>query len=171
MKRVFVLRHAKSDWADPGLSDHDRPLAPRGGRGADLLAAHVRDAGIAPDVVLCSTALRARQTFERVAKGLPAGTTVYHEPRLYGPGPDELIRRLQELPDDVASAMLVGHNPGLEELVLELAADGSPGLLERVETKFPTAALATLDAAVDKWSDINAGTATLTALVTPSDLG
>jgi phosphohistidine phosphatase len=170
MRRVFVLRHAKSDWGDPGLSDHDRRLAPRGHRGAELLAAHFTRAHVTPDLVLCSTARRARETLELVQPALPSSTPVYFERRLYGASVEELLARLHEVPDDDTSVMLVGHNPGLQDFVLDLASAGDKRLLERAEAKFPTAALATLDAAVDRWSDVQPGTATLVALVTPRDL-
>ena len=96
---------------------------------------------------------------------------VYFERRLYGAGVDELIERINEVPDDVDSVMLVGHNPGLEELVIALTAHGNRALRERVETKFPTAAFATLDLDVERWADVQPGTGTLVAFVTPKDLG
>jgi phosphohistidine phosphatase len=170
VRRLFVLRHAKSDWGEAGLADHDRRLAPRGHRGATLLAAHFTQAHVAPDVVLCSTARRARETFELVQPALPSSTPVYFERGLYGAGPDEMLERLREVPDEDGSVMLVGHNPGLEMLVLALARSGDPALVDRVETKFPTAALATIDLAVDHWTDVHAGTGTLVAFVTPRDL-
>ena len=170
MKRVFVLRHAKSDWGDAGLADHDRPLAPRGHRSGELLTRHFHAAHVAPDLVLCSTAVRARETLALVQPALPASTTVSFERRLYGAGPADLIERMQELTDDVGVVMLVGHNPGLEELVLELTGAGDAALVERVETKFPTAAFATIDLAVDAWTAVAPGTGTLVAYVTPHDL-
>jgi phosphohistidine phosphatase len=170
VKRLFVLRHAKSDWGQPGLADHDRPLAPRGHRSAALLATHLARAHVSPDVVLCSTARRARETLELVRASLPESTPVYFERRIYGAGVEELIERLQELPDDDGSAMLVGHNPGLEDLVIELVARGEPTLVERVEAKFPTAAFATIDIDADRWTAVHPGTGTLVAFVTPHDL-
>jgi len=170
VKRVLVLRHAKSDWGEPGLADHDRPLAPRGHRGAELLAAHLRAERTAPDLVLCSTALRARETLELVRPALPQGTEVFFERRLYGAGVPELVDRLQELTPDVGAVLVVGHNPGCQDLVLDLAGAGDPALLARVEAKFPTAALATLDLAVDGWTDVASGTGTLVGLVTPREL-
>ena len=95
---------------------------------------------------------------------------MYFERGLYGAGPDEMLERLREVPDEDGSVMLVGHNPGLEMLVLELCSAGDPALVERVETKFPTAAFATIDLAVDHWTDVHPKTGTLTAFVTPHDL-
>jgi phosphohistidine phosphatase len=170
VKRLFVLRHAKSDWGHAGVPDHDRPLAARGERATGLLAAHLRRAGVEPDVVLCSTATRARETLERVRTGLPEATPIWYERRLYGADADELTDRLDELPDGEASVMLVGHNPGLQDLVLALAPAADPALVARVEAKFPTAAFATLDLAVDRWTAVQPGTGTLVAYVTPRDL-
>jgi len=165
-----VLRHAKSDWGQPGLADHDRPLAPRGRRAAGLLAAHLAKEEVAPDVVLCSTARRARETFELVQDALPASTTVFFERRLYGAASDELRARLHEVPDGDPSVMVVGHNPGLQDLVLELAPAADPELVSRVEAKFPTAAFAAVDLDVDRWTGVHPGTGRLVAYVTPHDL-
>jgi phosphohistidine phosphatase len=171
VKRLFVLRHAKSDWGQAGLADHDRHLAPRGERAAAAVAGHLRRARVEPDVVLCSTATRARETFERVHGARPDATPVWFERRLYGAGADELIERLNELPDSDGSVMLVGHNPGLQDLVLALAPAADAALVARAEAKFPTAALATVDLAVDRWTGAQPGTGTLVAYVTPRDLG
>ena len=170
MKRLFVLRHAKSDWGQPGLADHERPLASRGTHAAGLLAGHFRQSRIEPDVVLCSTATRARETFEAVQAALPQQTPVWFERRLYGAGADELVDRLDEVPDSDGSVMLVGHNPGLQDLVLELAPSREAALVARVEAKFPTAAFATIDLAVDRWAEVRPGTGTLVAFVIPRDL-
>jgi len=171
VKTLLVLRHAKSDWGDAGADDHDRRLAPRGHRGAELLAAHFARTHVAPDVVLCSTARRARETLELAQPGLPSSTRVYFERRLYGAGVDELLERIDEVPDDVGSVLLVGHNPGLKDLVIALTAHGNRALRERVETKFPTAAFATIDLDVERWADVQPGTGTLVAFVTHKDLG
>ena len=171
MKRLFVLRHAKSDWGQPGLPDHERPLAPRGTHAAGLLAEHFRHSRIEPDVVLCSTATRARETFEAVRAALGEPTPVWFERRLYGAGADELVDRLDEVPDSDGSVMLVGHNPGLQDLVLDLAPSREPALVARVEAKFPTAAFATIHLAVDRWAEVRPGTGTLVDLVIPRDLG
>lgn len=163
-RQLFVLRHAKSSWDEPGLGDHDRPLAPRGRRATVALAAHVRDAGIAPTLVLCSTARRATETVD----GVRPGGELSVEPALYGASAGELITRLQQVPDDVGSAMVVAHNPGLQMLVLGLAAAGDQ--LDAVREKFPTGALATLTF-TGSWSELQAGSAELTAYVRPKDLG
>jgi phosphohistidine phosphatase len=159
-KHLYVLRHAKSSWDDPALSDHDRPLASRGRKAAKLLAEHLKNGTIEPELVLCSTARRAQETLERVD---PMGEHVI-EPELYGAGAGDLIERLKRVPSEVRSVMLIGHNPALQKLVLAL---GGPN--EAVQDKFPTAALATL-AFDGPWEELQPGCATLTALVRPKDL-
>jgi phosphohistidine phosphatase len=167
-KRLFVLRHAKSSWDDPGLADHERPLAARGRRAVEAIAAHVSEAGIAPDLVLCSSARRTRETLEAIAVG---GEHVI-EPDLYGASCEDVLERLHRVPEEVGSVMLVGHNPALQALVLRLAddqaeADGSG--LDEVRRKFPTGALATLtfDGA---WTDLSPRSARLAAYVRPKSL-
>jgi phosphohistidine phosphatase len=163
MPRLYLLRHAKSSWDEPSLADHDRPLAPRGQRAADMMGEHLQAEGVAPSLVLCSSAVRARETLAGI--GLEEGAVV--ERGLYGASEGALLDRLRKLPDDVSSAMLIGHNPGMQELTLMLAGEGSQ--LGRVHKKFPTAALATLDFDGD-WSSLRPHAARLTAFVRPKDL-
>jgi phosphohistidine phosphatase len=162
-KQLFVLRHAKSSWDDPGLPDRDRPLAPRGRRAVKLLAAHVREAGIEPALVLCSPARRTRETLE----GVSPGGDRQIETELYGATAADLIDRLRRIPASTRSVMLIGHNPSLQLLVLRLAAHGDG--LDAVRNKFPTAALATLTFD-GPWSELGPGAAELAAYVRPKDL-
>jgi phosphohistidine phosphatase len=166
-KRLYLLRHAKSSWKQPELADHERPLTGRGRRAANAIARHLREHDVTPELVLCSTARRARETLERLEPAL--GTlAVRHEPELYRASADVLLERLHSVPDDVASVMLIGHNPAIEQLALDLAAP-SPGRRE-LEAKFPTAALATLVFPGPSWRDIERGGAELVSLVRPRDL-
>lgn len=168
VKILYLLRHAKSSWDDPGLDDIDRPLARRGEGAARALARHLKREGVAPALVLCSPARRTRDTLDLVRPGLPEGTEVRIEDRLYGAGSTEMLRMIRRLPDDLPSVMLVGHNPVLQDLALALAASGAR--LKRLAAKFPTGALAELSFAVDRWSELAAGRAKLTAYVIPRDL-
>jgi phosphohistidine phosphatase len=163
VKRLFLLRHAKSSWDDADLADRDRPLAPRGRRAVKVMAGHIRDEKISPSLVLCSPARRTRETLEGVAPG----GEVQIEDELYGASEADLLERLQRVPDEIDSVMLIGHNPAIQELALDLAAGG-----ERrgdVENKFPTAALATLTVP-DDWQELRPGSAELVAFVTPKEL-
>lgn len=167
MKHLFLLRHAKSSWDDPGLADHDRPLAPRGNRAAKVIAEHLREERIAPELVLCSSSRRTRETLDRIAPALGDEVRVEVERELYAASADRLLERLRAVDDDVESVMLIGHNPGLEQLALSLAGDGEK--LADVRRKYPTAALATLEFD-GRWSELEPGTARLMEFVKPKQL-
>jgi len=164
---LYLLRHAKSSWDDPALADHERPLASRGRRDGKRVAEHLRRQEIEPELVLCSSAARTRETLELVGPAL-GGATVAVEDELYGASSDRLLERIRLVDDEVGSVLVTGHNPGLEDLALELASGGDE--LARLEEKFPTAALATL-ALDEPWSRLAAGSATLAAYVVPKQLG
>jgi phosphohistidine phosphatase len=167
MKRLYLLRHAKSSWDDPTLADHDRPLAPRGRRAAKLIANHLRRAGIRPELVLCSPSRRTRETLERVAPSLGKSAEARIEPRIYAASPATLLEALHEVPDEVESVVLIGHNPGIQELALSLARPGPES--GRVESKFPTAALATLELA-GTWRELAPGGTELVSFLRPKEL-
>jgi phosphohistidine phosphatase len=169
VKRLWLLRHAKSSWDDPGLPDRLRPLAPRGLRTVAAVARHLRAAAVAPDLVLCSPARRAVQTWEGVAPGVPPDTAVEIDEAIYHADSDELLARLRDVRSGIGSVLLVGHNPGLQELALDLAGSGDTGLRERLLTKFPTGALATLEVPGD-WQDLTWGAASLLGFVVPQQL-
>ncbi len=146
---LYVLRHAKSSWEEPGQEDHERSLAPRGRKAAAVISRHLEQAGIRPALVLCSTARRARETYEAVR---PSGELLV-ERELYAASAPELLERLRAVPEATPSVMLIGHNPGLQDLVVWLAASdpvetaealAEPPALSQVREKFPTCALATL---------------------------
>jgi phosphohistidine phosphatase len=165
-KRLFILRHAKSSWDDPGLDDHERPLAPRGLRACKVMAEHLRANAIEPELVLCSSARRTRETLEGVA---PGGEHVI-ESELYAATTTDLVDRLRRLPDDVGSVMLIGHNPAVQMLALRLARrDDRAAERTALEGKFPTGALATLTFECG-WSELGPGTARLAAFLTPKEL-
>jgi phosphohistidine phosphatase len=167
-KRVHLLRHAKSSWADPGQADRERPLTPRGRRAARRLAVHLRESGADPDLVLCSPAARTMQTLELVRPGLAGRPEVLVEDGLYGASARELLARLRRLPDEVRAVLVVGHNPGLQELAVLLSREGE--LRARARDRFPTAALATLALRGDRWEALDEAGADLIAYVTPRAL-
>jgi phosphohistidine phosphatase len=168
MKRtLYLLRHAKSSWDDPDLADVERPLAPRGRRAAATMARHVRMQGFAPELVLCSPSVRTRDTLERVAAGFARAPRVEIVDDLYQASAAELLARLRVLPDELGSAMLVGHHPALPELALALA--GSGPMRDQIAEKFPTGALATL-AVSGPWHELTPGNARLVAFVKPREL-
>jgi len=166
--RLLVLRHAKSSWTNAYLADYDRPLAPRGLRAAAAMAAHLATVD-PPALVLCSPARRTQDTLDFVRPHLPDSTDIRLEDDLYGAPAPFLLARLRQVADDVAGVLLVGHNPGLEDLVRALGGHGDPRLISRVRTKFPTGALATLTFD-GSWPTLGPGTARLEAFVVPADL-
>jgi len=166
-RRLHLLRHAKSAWDDPTLADRDRPLTPRGRRAGAALARHLETADVRPGLVLCSPAARARQTLELVLPALGSPDVEFEE-SLYHASAERIRRLVAALPGDQAEVLLVGHNPGLQDVVLALAL---PGRLRRqVESKLPTGALATLESDVPGWEAFTAGPATLTSVVLPRAL-
>ena len=170
VRHLYLLRHVKSSWDEPLGDDHDRPLAPRGRRAAHLVGDHLRDAGIAPAIVLCSSARRTQQTLELIAPALDPTAVVHVERRLYGASAGELLGRVQDVSDATRSVMVIGHNPGLEDLATALAGAGVGDGLDRMAMKFPTAALAALTVPTS-WRDLAPGGATLATYVVPRDLG
>lgn len=167
MKTLYLLRHAKSSWGDPTVDDFNRPLNDRGRKAAKLVARLMRHRGIRPQRVLCSAARRTRETCEALAAAL-ADADVTFEKRLYEAGSDRLMARLRQLPDEVSSVMVIGHNPGLEGLARLLAGDGDIEAHAALRRKFPTAAMAVLDC--PGWSDLGPMRCTLRDFIRPVDL-
>jgi phosphohistidine phosphatase len=167
VKRLLLLRHAKSSWDDPDLDDRDRPLAKRGRRASQTIAEHLSRESMTADLVLCSSAQRARETLERIAPALGDGVDVQIEPELYSASEDRLLERVRAVAEDVESVLLIGHNPGLEQLALELAGSGDE--LMSLRGKYPTAALATLEFD-GPWRALEPGRATLTSFIWPKQL-
>ncbi|MET4647433.1 MULTISPECIES: histidine phosphatase family protein [Streptomyces] len=164
-RRLVVLRHAKSAWPD-GVADHERPLAPRGRRDAPAAGRRLREAGCVPDLVVCSTAGRTRQTWDLVSNELDAITPVTYDARLYRASAGELLGVVRDIPARVRTLMLVGHNPGVQDLVLMLAGEADGCALEQTRAKFPTSAIAVL-CLPGPWSDLEPGAARLTEMVVP----
>ncbi len=134
MKRLYLLRHAKSDWADPDRVDADRPLSPRGRRAAPALGRYMRRERLIPAFALSS------------------------------------LKTIQGVSDKSESVVIVGHNPGLQALALELVGGGEMAARTRLATKFPTGGLAVFDFPVEHWADIGAGMGKLDRFVVPRDL-
>jgi phosphohistidine phosphatase len=169
VKALYLLRHAKSSWDDPQLPDHDRPLTPRGRRAAHKVADHLRRTGIAPALVLCSTARRAAETLDAILPSLGRAPDVRFEEGLYGASTEELVHRVHEIPATVPSALVIGHNPGMQLAALMLARQGDQESIARLRDKMRTGALATLE--LDgEWSSAAAGGARLVSFVAPRDL-
>lgn len=167
MKLVHLLRHAKSSRDDPALPDHDRPLTGRGRNAADRVGRRMRERGLAPDLVLCSTARRAADTLAIARSAADAGWPVERDRGLYLVGAPALLDRLRRVPDAVGSVLLVGHNPDLHDLARALAASGDREALADLERKFPTAALASIELDVASWREVAPGSGRLVGYDAP----
>ena len=171
MKKLGLFRHAKSDWHDARARDFDRPLNERGRKGAAVMGRHIAEHGVRWQRVLASPAVRAAETIELAAQAAGQNVPVEWDRRLYLASSDNLADVLRELPDTATSALMIGHNPGLEDLIFDLVPDdGSSPLRALVEEKFPTATYAVLDLAINHWADLTEGCAKLVHLVRPRDL-
>lgn len=145
MKTLLVLRHAKSSWSKPGMADHDRPLNDRGKRDAPRMGRLLQSAGLVPDMIVCSTAKRAIRTAEKVAKHCAFPSHIDATSDFYLARADRYIEYVSLLGGDADRVMVVGHNPGVEDLVCALT-----GSFETM----PTAALAQIDFDLDRWEDL-----------------
>jgi phosphohistidine phosphatase len=164
-KRLVLVRHAKSSWAHPELADHDRPLNARGRSAAAVVGDHLRQANVRPDLVVCSSATRARQTLELLR--FAPDTPVLIEDGLYGATAGELLARIHAVPKAVESLALIAHNPGIEDLARMLAS--TERALAAAE-KFPTAAVAEFRIPIERWQDLTPGRARLESWVVPRDV-
>jgi phosphohistidine phosphatase len=170
MRRLLLLRHAKSSWDVPGLPDLERPLAPRGQQAAPQVAKLMAKRRWVPDLVLCSQAARVRETWELMAPLL--GEIPCKTLRTIYPGaPSRLLMVLHRAPDEARTLLLIGHNPGLGAFATSLCGGGSKKDLARMSAKFPTAGLAVIDFDADRWSEVAGGAGKLEAFVRPKDLG
>ena len=160
MKRLYVLRHAKSSWDEAGLSDFERPLNDRGMRTAPAMGQYMTQNNFIPDVIISSPAVRARSTAELVKKGGGLKADINLDDRIYEASPQTLLYAVWELDDKFDSAMIVGHNPGMEGFIR---------LLTGKEEKMPTAALAEIYLRVDSWSSIEPGRGKLKTVIRPKD--
>ena len=171
MKTLGLFRHAKSGWADPRARDFDRPLSERGIRGAALMGAHIRDFGLAFDRVLASPAVRVSETIELASKAYGRSFPVEWDRRIYLASSATLIDLLRGVEGDPAAVLMVGHNPGLEDVIFDLVPDdGTSPLRDEVEIKFPTATFAVLEVDIANWADLAEGSARLTHMTRPRDL-
>ena len=171
MKILTLLRHAKSDWSDRSMRDFDRPINERGVRGAAAIGHCLAERETVFDLILASPAVRVVETLDRLQPAYGRSLNPEWDRRIYLASSVTLMDVLRSVEDDPGHVLMVGHNPGLEDLIFDLVPDdGSSPLRDTVEEKFPTAALATLELAIDDWADIADGCGKLTDLVRPRDL-
>ncbi len=171
MRRLLLLRHAKSSWGDRELDDHDRPLAPRGEKAAARIGDYLAQRGPLPSLALCSSARRTRDTLERLIARLPEPPEVVQARELYLASVNEVLGQIRRAPDAHAVLLVVGHHPTTQALALQLSGRGDPQALRRLRAKFPTGALAELCFAAERWGDLEPGAGELHAFCTPKELG
>jgi phosphohistidine phosphatase len=168
MKTLTLLRHAKSTWDDPVARDFDRPLNRRGRKAAQTIGREMRARDLAFDHVIASPAVRVIETLADVGEGYGARIEPAYDKRVYLASTATLLDLIHMVDDDVERLLIVGHNPGLEQLVLLLARES--GLRSEAAVKYPTATLAEIALPVDRWSEVEEGIGTLVRFVRPRDL-
>ena len=165
-RHLMLVRHAKSAWNDASLADHDRPLAPRGVKALPRLSDHLTRAAHPPELVLCSTSRRTVDTLVGIQAAFSKSPRIETERALYGASAEALLDRLRGVDTDIGCAMVIGHNPAVQDLATLLVGGGDPDMRARLAAKLPTGAAVTLsfDGA---WGDLGAGTARLDDLFMP----
>lgn len=169
MKILTLLRHAKSGWDDPVTRDFDRPLNPRGRRAARTVGREMKAQGLAFDLAFASPARRVVETLEEVEAGYGA-LEAENDQRLYLASTATLLEIVRATPDEVDRLLLVGHNPGLEELALCLARRDEAGLRGEVEVKYPTGTVAEIELHVEHWTEVKEGAGRIVRFIRPRDL-
>ena len=171
MLRLMLFRHAKSSWTDPGLDDHDRPLNPRGQKAAPLIGRFMHAQKLVPDLVLCSPARRARETWKLAATELKTSPRLLMEDSLYDFGNGgRILDTVRAKADTAKSVMVVGHNPSIERLAQRLIGKGDAKLRKRIAEKYPTGALAVITFDAQDWAKAEDGKGTLAFFTRPRDL-
>ncbi|MEM1159964.1 MAG: histidine phosphatase family protein [Pseudomonadota bacterium] len=170
MRKVILLRHAKSSWNDPQLDDHDRPLNSRGEAAAPIIGGWLAHRRLKPDVVLCSSSVRTCQTVARMRASMPGLPEPLVEEGLYHASPTAMRERLNRLPGHLKTVLLVGHQPGLGSLVRQLSDGTERRRCRRAYEHFPTAAAAVLEADLDDWSELRPGSARFVDFAKPREL-
>lgn len=166
----MLLRHAKSNWP-AGVADRERPLAARGREAAPAMGRYLAEELLLPDLVLISPARRTVETWELVRPMLPERPPSHVEPRIYEAAPDALLRVAQEAEPAVLTLLMIGHNPGFEEIAARLAGHGDRYAAARMAQKYPTCGLAVLDFSIEDWRDLAARGGRLERFVTPASIG
>jgi phosphohistidine phosphatase len=169
-KQLVLLRHAKSSWDDPFIEDFDRPLAKRGRKAAERLTVWLKQHRVRPDLILCSPSARTRETLALIGGAFGTKVDTAFEKALYLAEPHELLARIRAVGDAVQCVMVIGHNPGMQELALALLGPRARKDRAVLTEKFPTAAVARFTVPVARWADLQPGGATLLDFVKPVDL-
>ena len=170
MTLLAIMRHAKSDWGQPELADFDRPLNERGRKAAKRVGHELKHRHVRFDHVIASPAVRVRETLDQIWRGYGTEPDVTFDPCVYGASLDTLLDLVRAIPADIHAPLLVGHNPGLHQLVLALAADDEQGFRRKVAENLPTAAVALVELPAARWVEAARGSGNLRELILPREL-
>jgi phosphohistidine phosphatase len=170
MKRLTILRHAKSSWDDPELDDFNRPLNDRGCKSARRIGRELKHRNFHFDLVLASPAARARETIDGVQENFDFDAPIKFDPRLYLASESLLFAMVQELAEAVHRPLVVGHNPGLQQLLLDLTHGAEHHLRQKIAHKFPTGAVAVVEMPAHRWAEVEPGTGEIVDLILPKEL-
>jgi len=170
MKRLTILRHAKSSWNDTHLEDFNRPLNDRGWKAARRMGRELEKRGMKFDLVVASPAARARETIDGLTEKLRLNVEIRFEPRMYAASEEMLLKIVRDIHEGAHAPLLVGHNPGLQQLIVALTKSDPDDLRSRVNQKFSTAALAVIELPAHRWTEVEPGTGKITELILPKEL-
>jgi phosphohistidine phosphatase len=171
MKTLILMRHAKSAWDAPELSDIDRPVAPRGLAAGEKMAGWLKKQKLSPQLILCSTARRARDTLDLIRPALPKTVKTRLMQELYMALPRQILTCLAKAPDSLNEVLVIGHNPGMHDFASWVIGNGEKKAVSDLRKKFPTAAVAVITFDTDKWASLDGEAGTLKMFVTPKSLG
>lgn len=170
MRTIILYRHAKSDWSDPAIADHDRWLAPRGEDAARRMAAWIEAEQLMPDLILCSTALRTRLTLQALLPVLGTRCEIRLMPEIYAASESDYVDLLRAHGGSAETVMLIAHNPAIHDTARELVAEGDADALHALTEKFPTAALAIIEVPCDSLAGLLPQSGRLVRFIRPRDL-
>jgi phosphohistidine phosphatase len=168
-RRLLLLRHAKSAWPD-GVADHERPLAERGRKAAQLIGRFMAQEGLIPSLTMVSDARRTRETWALARNEILRPLICHDCPAIYEASAAAILAEVRRIEPEFRTVLIVGHNPGLQDLALMLAGSGRPEAMKAIADKYPTGALAVLDFALPTWQSISPGSGTLKRFVKPRSL-
>jgi phosphohistidine phosphatase len=170
MKRLSLLRHAKSSWAERDANDLDRPLNERGWNAARRVGKELKRRDIRFDLVLASIAARVRETIDGIEEAFDFRCEIRFVPELYLASAETLLSIVRTLPESVRSCLLVGHNPGIHTFGVDLTRDDDQGFRRRIAAKYPTGTLTMIDLPAPTWHAVTPGSGDIAELIAPKDL-
>jgi phosphohistidine phosphatase len=171
MRRLILLRHAKSDWSESGKPDRARTLSQRGMRAAPLIGRYLAEHDLVPHHAIVSVAERTRQTWQLLGEAVTAPPRVVFDDRIYEAAPADILAAIADAPGSATRLLVVGHNPGLQTLALMLAGSGSGKARKALLEKYPTGGLAVIDFDLPDWSALSPGSGRLERFITPRAIG